>query len=441
MENFDLALRSRTARGVVSVSSGCVCQAPVINPTTAPATPTSPLANPTPAPVTSPTSPTSDAPVFNDLNAVSQASRDKILEWEYAQGQYKPSTVYQWPDMVKGLESMSQVGVNGQKFWLGDGLTNYGLVSVAAFLSQSMKETIKYNVCDENNWDATTQYAASNACGQLGQSYQDYKCPDGQRQYECDVDPEMEIRASTSATWYGAPGPMFCAPKSKVPASPKWDHSQPWCNPALMTDTTYNGKPYDMDMDQIVAYIKEGEQGECRDYPGQKAGGYEYCANGGCPNTPGLGSFAGIPARTDVEGCCWWGRGVIQTTGICNFGKFNWFMGKKAFDRDGTALFPTIDFCKTPDAVCTSEAHPELKWIAGLFFWVQEVQTWNSDGFNYLEDLKAFVDGGMTDDSFINAVSGIVNRGCPRATCPAGPVDGLSDRKKNFVTALEAMGL
>jgi hypothetical protein len=36
--------------------------------------------------------------------------------------------------------------------------------------------------------------------------------------------------------------------------------------------------------------------------------------------------------------------------------------------------------------------------------------------------VKAFVDGGMasSDTAFIDAVSGIVNRGCPRLSCPAG---------------------
>ena len=29
----------------------------------------------------------------------------------------------------------------------------YGLVNVAAFLAQSMKETIQYDACDENSWD------------------------------------------------------------------------------------------------------------------------------------------------------------------------------------------------------------------------------------------------------------------------------------------------
>ena len=29
----------------------------------------------------------------------------------------------------------------------------YGLVNIAAFLAQAMKETIRYDACDENSWD------------------------------------------------------------------------------------------------------------------------------------------------------------------------------------------------------------------------------------------------------------------------------------------------
>ena len=43
----------------------------------------------------------------------------------------------------------------------------------------------------------------------------------------------------------------------------------------------------------------------CNDYEGQRAGMYN--------NTIPVANSGG---RTDVEGCCWWGRGVIQTTGI-----------------------------------------------------------------------------------------------------------------------------
>ena len=38
-------------------------------------------------------------------------------------------------------------------------------------------------------------------------------------------------------------------------------------------------------------------------------------------------------SRTDVEGCCWCGRGVIQSTGVCNFGKLNFYISKMAKDE------------------------------------------------------------------------------------------------------------
>ena len=74
-----------------------------------------------------------------------------------------------------------------------------------------------------------------------------------------------------------------------------------------------------------------------------------------------------------------------------------------------------------------------------------EVQPANSSTYNweYFSELKAFVDTGMgiSNTTFIDGVSGIVNRGCPASSCAAGPVDGLSDRRANFRTVLKAMGL
>lgn len=85
-------------------------------------------------------------------------------------------------------------------------------------------------------------------------------------------------------------------------------------------------------------------------------------------------------------------------------------------------------------AICSSTAHPELKWIAGFCCYQTEVQPWNDVSFNYISRLKGFVDGGMSagDTSLIDAVSGIVNRGCPALSCAAGPVDGVSERRDNF---------
>ena len=47
-------------------------------------------------------------------------------------------------------------------------------MAIAAFLAQSMQETIRYNACDENNWSevkygAPADYPMTASCGQLGQ--------------------------------------------------------------------------------------------------------------------------------------------------------------------------------------------------------------------------------------------------------------------------------
>src|SRR6056300_466316 len=56
--------------------------------------------------------------------------------------------------------------------------------------------------------------------------------------------------------------------------------------------------------------------------------------------------------RTDIEGCCWWGRGALHTRGTCGMGKFNYYFGTKAA-RDGRpSRYPDIDFCKSPEAIC-----------------------------------------------------------------------------------------
>ena len=167
----------------------------------------------------------------------------------------------------------------GLTFYLGEpnvAGTQAGLANIAAFIAQCMKETIKYNACDENNWDIIDgKYPLSNACGQLEQSYQDYACPKGSEHMQCEVDPDMEMTATTQANWYGAPGPLFCGPRSKFPTVGYWDYSY------------------------ICDYSWEDPPRYCTDYPGQK-GGRPVNDEGGVPNANG---------RTDVEGCCWWGRG------------------------------------------------------------------------------------------------------------------------------------
>ena len=71
------------------------------------------------------------------------------LEWA-------PSDIYRYSDFLDGLRVMYNIGMANKFFYMGDDSEDghlYGLVNIAAFLAQSMKETIKYNACDENSWD------------------------------------------------------------------------------------------------------------------------------------------------------------------------------------------------------------------------------------------------------------------------------------------------
>jgi len=352
---------------------------------------------------------------------------------------------------------MASKGVGTLKLWLGEGSQHtYGLVNIAAFLAQCMQETIQYNACDENNWSdkaviakhGGAAYSATSACGQLHQSYQDYTCSAEEDtlaggKMACDADPDMEMRAETQAKWYGAPGKLFCAPKSKVPKAPRWD-SGGWC-------AQKGGWGYvepiadDAPLDDYWESVNKGEK--CKDYSGQKAGQWKFegegCENGSCPSSK-MPLFGKPIGRTDVEGCCWWGRGVIQTTGVCNFGKLNYYMGKRAADDGRQALFPKVDFCKNPGAICEKGGPGELKWIAGFFYWLNSVQPYDRGGWNYLDNLKQWVDGGMkkSDTGFINGASGIVNRGCHNPpNCNTGSLHGGPARIKNFEKVLAAMGI
>eukprot|EP00804_Cyclotella_cryptica_P020847 CCRYP_011468-RA/>CCRYP_011468-RA protein AED:0.39 eAED:0.39 QI:0/0/0/1/0.33/0.25/4/0/258 len=98
--------------------------------------------------------------------------------------------------------------------------------------------------------------------------------------------------------------------------------------------------------------------------------------------------------------------------------------------------YPSINFCEQPDAICASEEHKELKWIAGMFYWVESLQSYLIEGWDYITELKKVVDGGMEGNGFIDAVSGIVNRGCHNPPCATGDVDGKYERSTNFFKVL-----
>lgn len=118
-------------------------------------------------------------------------------------------------------------------------------------------------------------------------------------------------------------------------------------------------------------------------------------------------------------------------------------MGKRAFDEGRDALFPTIDFCANPGGICAPGAPAELKWVAGMFYWLNAVQPYSRDNWNYVHRLRAWVDAmNVADTSFIDGASGIVNRGCHNPpNCGTGELHGRTERQENFKTVLRAMGI
>lgn len=90
--------------------------------------------------------------VLRILSTKESAIDNKLFLYESPAGGWVPSSIYKYDGLAKGLEIMNGKGVNDMYFFLGGDDENeykYGLANVAAFLAQSMKETIKYDACDE----------------------------------------------------------------------------------------------------------------------------------------------------------------------------------------------------------------------------------------------------------------------------------------------------
>ena len=79
-----------------------------------------------------------------------------VFVYESSSNVWEPSDVYTLPDFARGLEAMYESGVAGKYFYIGDESEQgykYGVANIAAFLAQVMKETLRYNACDENSWE------------------------------------------------------------------------------------------------------------------------------------------------------------------------------------------------------------------------------------------------------------------------------------------------
>lgn len=85
--------------------------------------------------------------IVRALEQVKTGIDSKLFLYQDASSQWRQSTVYRFNDFLESLKVMTTDGVAGKKFYIGEDVTNghvYGLVNIAAFLAQSMKETIRY---------------------------------------------------------------------------------------------------------------------------------------------------------------------------------------------------------------------------------------------------------------------------------------------------------
>ena len=110
----------------------------------------------------------------NTLESVKDEINNKLLLYQTPGYQWIPSSVYRYEDLKESLYVMATEGVAGKKFYIGESDVEnghvYGLVNLAAFLAQSMKETIQYDTCDENSWDLVGGKYPLSKCVQVGLS-------------------------------------------------------------------------------------------------------------------------------------------------------------------------------------------------------------------------------------------------------------------------------
>merc|ERR1712228_226232 len=124
--------------------------------------------------------------------------------------------------------------------------------------------------------------------------------------------------------------------------------------------------------------------------------------------TDGRDSTLECTPGTDTAGCCWWGRGPIQTTGPNNYGDLQNNVIKKIAKKDKS--YKGIDLCKNPQQLCKDD---KVKWIGAVHYWANNVQT----DYHFEKSLKGFAKKFNLSESkqgkhhFASGTGGVVNAG------------------------------
>lgn len=180
-------------------------------------------------------------------------------------------------------------------------------------------------------------------------------------------------------------------------------------------------------LSQVV--VESVQYNVCEDYYPSDTYGSEYPSNYGQFGAP-YTEYKCSPDESQMEcpetAAEVKGIGGLMTKGRCMLGKLNKYLGPSY----------GIDFCNNPSDVCQDKrfSNPSIVWDVPLFEWVDRIQSYNDHGFNYLDELHKFVDGGMVSDDFIVGVSKILTKGSVDAQ---GQVPRYGDRMGNFYLLLK----
>jgi len=103
------------------------------------------------------------------LSTSQAALNQNVFIYQTPDFQWLPSDVFTLQSFIDGLRVMYKDGIANKYFYLGtEGSASqshmYGVVNIAAFLAQVMKESLQYNACDENNWDLVSATIHDNTC-------------------------------------------------------------------------------------------------------------------------------------------------------------------------------------------------------------------------------------------------------------------------------------
>lgn len=93
------------------------------------------------------------------------------------------------------------------------------------------------------------------------------------------------------------------------------------------------------------------------------------------------------------------------------------------------SLYPDTDFCANPEAVCSSQHSNELQWVVGMFHWTKAVQSYNENGWSFMDNLRE-LPLDITDSRFnvmLTAVDCIMKTGNHRCKIGVDSIDTLKE--------------